>query len=54
MVNLLIGLLVLLLIVYVAFLILGACNLPEPVRGIATLILGIVFFLVLLRYLGFV
>lgn len=52
MIELLIWLLILALIVYVVFLILGMLPLPYPARQIVTLILAIIFLLVLLERIG--
>ena len=50
--NLLIGLLVLALVIYVVFLIVGMLPLPEPAKHIVTLILAVVFLIILLQKLG--
>lgn len=50
--GLVIGLLLLALVVYITFLIIGMFKLPHPVDKIVTLVIGLVFLYVLLRYLG--
>ncbi len=50
--SLLIGLLVLALVIYVCFLIVGMLPLPEPAKQIVVLILAIVFLIILLQKLG--
>lgn len=52
LIQLLIWLLVLSLIIYVVFLVLGMIPLPEPARRIVTIILAVIFLLVLLSHLG--
>ncbi len=52
MISLLIGLLILALVVYVAFLIVGMLPLPGPVKQIVVIILALVFLLMLLQRLG--
>jgi uncharacterized membrane protein len=51
LIRLLVGLLVLALVVYVAYLILALLPLPYPVKEIACLILAVVFLVVLLKKL---
>ena len=53
LVSLLIWLLVLCLVIYVVFLILGMLPIPEPAKKIVTIILAVIFLLVLLQHLGF-
>lgn len=53
MISLLIGLLVLVLVVYIAFWIIGQMGLPQPARMIVTCIVGILALLWLLRYVGY-
>lgn len=52
MIELLIGLLILALVIYVAYLVLGMIPLPPNVRQIVTVILAIIFLVVLLRQVG--
>lgn len=52
LVSLLIWLLVLALVLWAVFLVLGMLPLPAPVKQIATVILAIIFLLVLLQHLG--
>ncbi len=52
MVSLLVGLLILALVVYVAFIIVGMLPLPEPVKQIVVIILALVFLVMLLQRLG--
>jgi hypothetical protein len=54
LVQLLIWLLVLCLVVYCVFLIVGMLPLPEPAKKIVTIILAVVFLLVLLSHLGII
>lgn len=53
LVSLLIWLLVLAIVCYVVFLILGMLPIPQPIKTIVCLILGLIFLLVLLGHLGF-
>lgn len=50
--NLLIGLLILALIIYVVYLIVGMLPLPEPAKQIVMLILAVIFLIILLQKLG--
>lgn len=52
LINLLIWLLVLAIVIYVVYLILGMLPLPGNVKTIATLVLGLIFLLILLNHLG--
>lgn len=52
LVGLLIWLLILALVIYCVFLVLGMLPLPEPAKRIVTVILAIIFLLVLLQHLG--
>ena len=52
MISILLSLLVLAVVIYVAYLILGYINLPEPINKIVTIILGLIFLLVLLQQVG--
>lgn len=52
LVPLLIWLLVLALVIYVVFLVLGMLPLPGPAKQIITIILAVIFLLVLLQHLG--
>jgi hypothetical protein len=52
LIRLLVGLLVLALVVWVAYLVLGMLPLPYPVKEIACLVLAVVFLVVLLKQLG--
>lgn len=52
MINLLVGLLILALVIYCVFLVVGMLPLPEPAKQIVVIILAIIFLLVLLRQLG--
>ncbi len=53
LISLLVWLLILALVIYVVFLVLGMLPLPEPAKRIVTVILAIIFLLVLLQHLGF-
>jgi hypothetical protein len=53
LVSLLVWLLILALLIYVVFLILGMLPLPEPAKRIVGIILSIIFLLVVLNHLGF-
>lgn len=53
MINILVSLLVLALVIYVCYLIVGMLPLPEPAKRIVSLILAVVFLVMMLRYLGF-
>ena len=46
-------LVVLAVVVYVVFLILGMLPIPQPIKTIICLVLGLIFLLVLLGHLGF-
>lgn len=52
LIHLLIGLLVLAIVIYVVYLVLGMLPFPQPVKTIISLILALGFLLVLLSYLG--
>lgn len=52
LVPLLIWLLVLALVVWAVFLVLGMLPLPQPSKQIITIILAVIFLLVLLQHLG--
>jgi len=53
LIHLLIGLLILACVIYVVFLVLGMLPIPQPIKNILCIILGLIFLLVLLNYLGF-
>lgn len=53
MISLLLWLLVLALVIYVVYLIVGMLPLPSPAKQIVTLILAVVFLIILLQRLGF-
>lgn len=53
LINLLVWLLILAIVVYVVYLILGLLPIPQPVKTIACLVIGLIFLLVLLSHLGF-
>ena len=52
LIPLLVWLLILALVIYVVFLVLGMIPIPEPAKKIVTIILGIIFLLILLQKLG--
>lgn len=54
LISLLIWLLILSLVIWVVFMVLGMIPLPAPARNIVTVILAIIFLLVLLGHLGVV
>lgn len=54
LVSFLIWLLILALIIYVVFLVLGMLPLPAAAKQIITIIIGVIFLLVLLQRLGIV
>lgn len=52
LVSLLVWLLILGLVVYCVFLILGMLPLPAPIKTIATIIIAVIFLIVLLGHIG--
>jgi hypothetical protein len=52
--NLLIGVIVLALIVYIAFWVLGQIPMAQPVRAVITGVIAIILLLILIQYLGYV
>ncbi len=54
LISFLVWLLILALVIYVVFLVLGMLPLPAPAKQIITVILAIIFLLVLLSHLGVV
>jgi hypothetical protein len=52
LINLLIGLLIFAIVVWLVYFILGYIPLPEPIKTIALVVIGIILLLVLLRMLG--
>lgn len=52
MIETLVTLLILGIIIYAVVLVIGLIPLPAPIKNIAYLIVGIIFLLVLLNYLG--
>ncbi len=54
LIQLLVGLLVLAIVIYVTYLVLNMLELPPQVRQIVGIILALVFLLVLLSYVGII
>lgn len=54
LISLLIWLLILAVVVYVVFLILSMLPIPEPIKTIICIIIGLAFLLVIVQRLGFI